>query len=127
MLDQDDHETDTKNWTLTNSDSERKNPLEMVKKPIQAFESLNSDIRPRCQAQITILGQDEHETDAKNRTSMNLASQLTNPFEMVKKTFQAFKLLNFEVRARIQSLITILSQDEKDIEVKNWAARNSAS
>ena len=47
-----------------------------------------------------ILGQDEQETDAKNRTSMNLASQLTNPLEMVKKTFQAFESLNFEVRAR---------------------------
>ena len=72
----------------------------MVKKPIQAFESLNSDIRNRCYGQITILGQDEHETDAKNRTSKNLASQLTNPFEMVKNTFQAFKSLNFEVRSR---------------------------
>ena len=45
MLGQDDHETDTKNRTLTNSDSELTNPLEMVKKPIQAFESLNSDVR----------------------------------------------------------------------------------
>ena len=52
---------------------------------MQAFESLNSDIRARSLAQITILGQDEHETDAKNRTSTNLASQLTNPFEMEKK------------------------------------------
>ena len=95
MLGQDDHETDTKNRTLTNSDSELRNPLEIVKKPIQAFESLNSDIRARSKAQITILGQDEHETDAKNRTSTNLASQLTNSFEIVKKTFQAFKSLNF--------------------------------
>ena len=92
MLDQDYHETDTKNRNLTNSDSERTNPLEMVKKPIQAFESLNSDIRARSIAQITILGQDEHETDAKNRTSTNLASQLTSPFEMVKK--KHFRLLN---------------------------------
>ena len=127
MLGQDDHETDTKNRTLTNSDYELTNPLEMVKKPIQAFESLNFDIRAQSQAQITILGQDEHETDAKNRTSMNLASQLTNPFEMVKKTFQAFESLYFEVRVRSQSQITILSQDEKDINAKNWAARNSAS
>ena len=90
MLGQDDHETDTKNRTLTNSDYELMNPLEMVKKPIRAFESLNSDIRARSQAQITILGQDEHETEAKNRTSMNLASQLTNPFEMVKKIISGF-------------------------------------
>ena len=47
-----------------------------------------------------MLGQDEHETDAKNRTSTNLASQLTNPLEILKKTFQAFESLNFEVRAR---------------------------
>ena len=127
MLGQDDHETDTKNRTLTNLDSERTNPLKMVKKPIQAFESLNSDIRDRSQSQITILGQDEHETDAKNWTSTNLASQLTNSFEMVKKTFQAFKSLNLEVRARSQSHITILSQDQKDIDAKNWAARNSGS
>ena len=47
MLGLDDHETDTKNRILTNSDSELQNPLEMVKKPIQAFESLNSYIRAR--------------------------------------------------------------------------------
>ena len=43
------------------------------------MESLNYDVRARSQAQITILGQDEQETGAKNRTSKNLASQLTNP------------------------------------------------
>ena len=100
MLGQDDHETNQKNRTLTNSDCELTNPLEMVKKPIQAYESLNSDIRARSYAQITILGQDEHETDVKNRNSTNLSSQLTNPFEMVKKIFQAFESLYFEVRAR---------------------------
>ena len=71
----------------------------MVKKPIQAFESLNSDVRARSKAQITILGQEEHETDAKNRTSRNSASELMDPLEMVRKTFQAFELLNFDVRA----------------------------
>ena len=84
MLGQDDHETYTKNRTLTNSDSDHTNPLEMVEKPTQPFESLTSDIRARSYAQITILSQDEHETDAKNRTPTNLASQLTNLFEMVK-------------------------------------------
>ena len=59
MLGQDEHETYTKNWTSTNSASELTNPLEMVKKPIQAFESLNSDFRARSEAQITIFGQDE--------------------------------------------------------------------
>ena len=92
MLGQDDHETDTKNRTLTNSDSELTNPLGMVKKPIQAFESLNSDNRARSLAQITILGHDKHETDAKNRTSTNLAAQLTNPFKMVKE--KHFRLLS---------------------------------
>ena len=46
------------------------------------------------------LGQDGQETDAKNRTSTNLVSQLMNPLELVKKTFQAFESLNFVVRAR---------------------------
>ena len=95
MLGQDDHETDTKNRTLTNSDSELTNPLGIVKKPIHAFESHNSDIRARSEAQITILGQDEHETDAKNRTSTNLAAQLTNPFEMVKKNNSGFWIAQF--------------------------------
>ena len=36
-----------------------------------------------------ILGQDEQETDAKNRTSTNSASDLTNPLEVVKQTIQA--------------------------------------
>ena len=47
-----------------------------------------------------ILGEDEQETDAKNRTSTNLSSQLTNPLEIVKKTFQALESLNYDVRAR---------------------------
>ena len=47
MLGQDVHETDTKNQTSTKSASELTNPLEMVKKPIHAFESLNSDVRAR--------------------------------------------------------------------------------
>ena len=46
-------------------------------------------------------GQDEHETDSKNRTLTNSASELTNPLEMVKKPIQAFESLNSGVRARI--------------------------
>ena len=61
------------------------NPLEMVKKICQALESLNYDVRARSLAQITYLGLNEHETDAKNRTSRNSASKLTNPLEKVKK------------------------------------------
>ena len=78
-------DTDAKNWTATNSAIELTNPLEMVKTLIQVFKSLNYDFRARSQSQITILGLDEQETDAKNRTSKSLASELTNPFEMVKK------------------------------------------
>ena len=84
MLGQDEHETYTKNWTSTNSASELTNPLKMVKKIIQAFELLNSDVRARNQLEMTMLGQDEHETDTKNLTSTNSASELTNPFKMVK-------------------------------------------
>ena len=95
MLRQVEQETDTKNRTSTTSASELTNPLEMVKKTIQAFESLSSNIRARSQAQITILGQNEEETEAKNRTSTNLASHLTNPLVMVKKKIQAFESFNF--------------------------------
>ena len=86
---QDKHETDAKNRTLMNSAFELTNPLEMVKKTFQDIDSINSDVRARIYAKITILGQDEHKTDAKNRTLMNSAFELTNPLEMVKKTFQA--------------------------------------
>ena len=94
MLGTDEHETDTKNWTSTNSASELTNPLVMGKKPIQAFESLNYDVRDKSQAQITILGQDEQETHAKNRTSTN------------------FEWFDSDVRARSQAQITILGTEE---------------
>ena len=63
----------------------------MVKKKCQALESLNSDVRDRSEIEITMLGQDEHETDTKNRTSTNSTSVLTNPLEMEKNQF---RLLN---------------------------------
>ena len=40
-------------------------------------------------------GKDNHETDAKNRTLTNSASELTNPLEMVKKHF---RLLNRSIQ-----------------------------
>ena len=49
---------------------------------------------------MTILGQDEEETEEKNWTSMNSASELSNPLENGKITIQAFESLNFDVRAR---------------------------
>ena len=57
-----------------------------------------------------MLGQDEQETDTKNRTSTNSASKLTNPLEMIKKTIQAFESLNSDVRARSWALITMLGK-----------------
>ena len=41
-----------------------------------------------------------NETNAKNRTSRNSASELTNPLEMVKKTCQDLESLNSDVWAR---------------------------
>ena len=64
-----------------------------------------------------IFGQDEQETKAKNWTLINSASKLTNPLEMVKKTFQAFELLNFDVR---------LGQDELETDAKKRSSRNLA-
>ena len=85
MLGQDEHETDTKNRISTNSTYELMNTLEMLKKTCQALESFNFDVRDGSQLEITMLGQDEHETDTKNLTSTNSASELTNPIEMEKK------------------------------------------
>ena len=51
----------------------------MVKKTIQAFESLNYDVRAISLAQITIFGQDEQETDTKNGISTNSAFEITKP------------------------------------------------
>ena len=91
ILGQDEEETDAENWTSRNSASELTNPLENCKKIIQAFESLNSDVRARSQAQITILGLlEEEDTCAKNWTGRNSAFELTNPVEMVKKTNSGF-------------------------------------
>ena len=79
-----------KNRTSTNSAFELTNPLKMVKKTIQAFELLNSDVRTRILAQIMILVPHEIATDAKNRTSTNSAYDLTNPLKMVKKNNSGF-------------------------------------
>ena len=74
----------------------------MVKKTCLALESLNSDVRDRSYDEITMLGQDEHETDTKNRTSTNSASELTSPLEMVKNQFRLFNssILRFELGFR---------------------------
>ena len=114
------HETDAKNRPSTNSVSELTNPFEMVRKTIQAFESLNSDVRATSQAQITILSLDEQESNAKNQSARNSTSELTNSLEMVIKTIQTFESLNFDVRAKSQAQITFLGQDEQETDAKNW-------
>ena len=91
---QDEQETDAKIRTSTNATSELTNPLEKVKKTCQALESLNYDVRAKSQAQITILGQDEQETDFNE---FNFWAH--EPLRNGKKTFQDFESLNFEVRA----------------------------
>ena len=47
------------------------------------------------EVRFTILGLDEHETDAKNQTSRNSASELTNPLEMVKRNMSGFVITQF--------------------------------
>ena len=102
--------------------------LEMVKKIFQPFESLNFEVQARSQSQITILSQDEKDNDAKNGDARNSASELTNPFEMVKeKTCQALESLNSDVRARSQVEITMLGQDKQETYMKNRTSTNSAS
>ena len=94
---------------------------------IHAFQSLNSNVRGRIQAQIMILVPDEQETDTKNRTSTNEVLSSRTPLEIVKKTFQAFELINSNVRAKIQAKITILVSDEQEKDAKNRTSMNSAS
>ena len=49
-----------------------------------------------------ILSEDEHETDAKNRTLTKSVSELTNPLELVKKHFMLLNrsVLMFELGFR---------------------------
>ena len=51
---------------------------------------------------MTILSQDEKDTDAKSWAARNSSSEITNPLEMVKKTCQAVDSLNlmFEIGVR---------------------------
>ena len=59
-----------------------------------------------------MFGQDEHERDAKNRTSTNEAFEHTNPLEMVKNQF---RLLNRSI---------LMSEQETD--AKNRTSTNLA-
>ena len=58
-----------------------------------------------------MLGQDEHETDTKNRTSTNSASEITNPLNG-KKTISGFGIAHSDVQARIYAQITVLGIDQ---------------
>ena len=53
-----------------------------------------------------MLGQDEHETNTKNLTSTNSASELMNPLEMVKNQFRLLNRLilmsELEVRPKLR-------------------------
>ena len=95
ILGEDEKETDAKNRTLTNSSSELTNPLEIVKKQFRLLNHLILMSELGFKAEITILVPDEKETDAKNRTSTNLAYELTNPLEMVKKNLLVFGIVQF--------------------------------
>ena len=81
----DENETNAKNRTLRKSASELTNSLEMVKKRVRLWNRSILMSEVGVKPKFTILGLDEHETDAKNRTSRNSSSELTNPLEMVKK------------------------------------------
>ena len=70
------------------------------------------------------MGLDEHETDAKNWTSRNSASILTNPLEMVKKHA---RLWNRSILMSELGVRPILGLNEHEIDVKNRTSRNSAS
>ena len=92
----------TKNRTSKNSASELTNPLEMVKKHVRLRNRSILVSKLGVKQKVTILGLDEHETNAKNRTSRNSASELTNPLEMVKKHVRLWyrSILMFELGVR---------------------------
>ena len=58
------------------------------------------------------MGLNEHETDVKNRTSRNSASEL-------EKTFPALESLNSDIRSRSEAQIMILGLDEHETDAKN--------
>ena len=96
-------------------------PLRNGKKTCPALESLNSYVRARSKAQITILGLNEDETDVKNWTSSNSASELTNPLEMVKKHVRLWNrsILMSELGVRPKFLFWCKKSDFKEFSF--WA------
>ena len=107
MLGQDEHATDTKNWTSTNSDSELTNPLEMGKKNVRLWNRsiLMSEkgvrSKLRCWAKMSMK---QSRKILLHRIQLlspgNPASEPRKPLEMVINKIQAFELLNSDVRAK---------------------------
>ena len=91
----DEYETDAENQISRNSTSELTNPLEMVKKHVRLSNRSIIMFELGTRPKLRFLGLDEHETDAKNQTSRNSASELTNPLEMVKKNMPGFGIAQF--------------------------------
>ena len=63
---------------------------------------------------MTMLGQDEHETDTKNRLSTNSASELTNPLKMVKKQYRFLNcsILMSEVSSKLSTIWAQMSSKQ---------------
>ena len=97
MLGQDEHETDKKNRTSTNSAYEFPNPLEMVKNQLRLLNRLilmsEQGVRPK----LRFLAQMSTKQTQKNLAARNSSSELTNPLEIIKKTCQALESLNYDV------------------------------
>ena len=76
------------------------------------------EVRP----QITILGQDEHETDTENQTSTNSAFDLTNPLEMVKKHVRILNcsilMSELEVRPKLRFWAKISMKQKRKVELQ---------
>ena len=64
------------------------------------------------------MGLDEHETDAKIRTSRNSTSELTKPFEMVKKHVRLWNRSILMSEIGVRPKITILGLNEHETDVK---------
>ena len=66
-----------------------------------------------------MLGQDEHETDTKNRTSTNSAYEFTNPLEMVKNQLRLLNRLILMSEQGVKPKLRILPQMSTKQTLKN--------
>ena len=65
-------------------------PLSNGKKACHALESLGSDVRAKSKAKITILGQDEQETEEKKKDSNEFRFWAHEPLRNGKKNMLGF-------------------------------------